>query len=86
MGTAPCSSPLGSSSQSSSRHAAAHQSRLGSLSNSAMGAQKPPGPCPSHSALHEHFPVIPEPIREYIEEVKAQLEEVTLSPGGLHAC
>lgn len=34
------------------------------------------------SALHEHFPVIPEAIREYIEEVKAQLEEVTLSPGG----
>ena len=36
----------------------------------------------SCSALHEHFPVIPEAIREYIEEVKAQLEEVTLSPGG----
>ncbi|KAI7844766.1 hypothetical protein COHA_001648 [Chlorella ohadii] len=34
----------------------------------------------TNSALHEHFPVIPEPIREYIEEVKAQLEEVTLSP------
>lgn len=33
------------------------------------------------SALHEHFPVIPEPIREYIEEVKAQLEEVAGSPG-----
>ncbi|EFN56547.1 hypothetical protein CHLNCDRAFT_144196 [Chlorella variabilis] len=31
-------------------------------------------------ALHEHFPVIPEPIRDYIEEVKAQLEEVTNSP------
>lgn len=37
----------------------------------------------ARSALHEHFPVIPEPIREYIEEVKAQLEEVTLSPGVL---
>ncbi|KAL4437758.1 hypothetical protein ABPG77_005670 [Micractinium sp. CCAP 211/92] len=34
----------------------------------------------TNSALHEHFPVIPEPIREYIEEVKAQLEEVTSSP------
>jgi hypothetical protein len=41
-----------------------------------------PPPHPLDSALHEHFPVIPEPIREYIEEVKAQLEEVTLSPGG----
>lgn len=62
----------------------ASRAKLGSLSNSAIGAQKPLGPCPSHSALHEHFPVIPEPIREYIEEVKAQLEEVTLSPGGRH--
>ncbi|KAI3427163.1 hypothetical protein D9Q98_007100 [Chlorella vulgaris] len=34
----------------------------------------------TNSALHEHFPVIPEPIREYIEEVKAQLEEVANSP------
>lgn len=34
----------------------------------------------TNSALHEHFPVIPEPIRDYIEEVKAQLEEVTNSP------
>ena len=34
------------------------------------------------SALQDHFPVIPEPIREYIEEVKLQLEEVTHSPGG----
>jgi hypothetical protein len=38
-------------------------------------------PC-LRSALHEHFPVIPEPIREYIEEVKGQLEEVANSPGG----
>lgn len=40
----------------------------------------------ARSALHEHFPVIPEPIREYIEEVKAQLEEVTLSPGAVLFC
>ena len=40
-------------------------------------------PAPTlRSALHEHFPVIPEPIREYIEEVKAQLVEVTHSHGG----
>ncbi|PSC75647.1 Triacylglycerol lipase SDP1 [Micractinium conductrix] len=34
----------------------------------------------TNSALQDHFPVIPEPIREYIEEVKLQLEEVTHSP------
>ncbi|GAB4818468.1 hypothetical protein N2152v2_005514 [Parachlorella kessleri] len=34
----------------------------------------------TNSALHEHFPVIPEPIREYIEEVKNQLEDITNSP------
>lgn len=46
-------------------------------------ARPTPPPCPVHgSALHEHFPVIPEPIREYIEEVKGQLEEVANSPGG----
>jgi TAG lipase/steryl ester hydrolase/phospholipase A2/LPA acyltransferase len=34
----------------------------------------------TNSALHEHFPVVPAPIRDYIDEVKAQLEQVTRSP------
>lgn len=34
----------------------------------------------TNSALHEHFPIIPEPIREYIEEVRSQLEDVANSP------
>lgn len=39
------------------------------------------------SELHEHFPVVPEIIREYIEEVQRHLEAITdyegadLSPG-----
>ena len=32
------------------------------------------------AALHEHFPVVPGPIREYIDEVRAQLEDITHSP------
>lgn len=29
------------------------------------------------SELHEHFPVVPEPIREYIDEVRFNLEALT---------
>ena len=31
--------------------------------------------------MHEHFPVVPEPIREYIDEVKQHLEFVTRYDG-----
>ena len=31
----------------------------------------------STSELHEHFPLVPEPIREYIDEVKVQLVHLT---------
>ena len=33
------------------------------------------------SELHEHFPTVPEPIREYIEEVQKHLEAVTQYDG-----
>ena len=33
------------------------------------------------SELHEHFPTVPEPIREYIEEVQKHLEGVTAYDG-----
>ena len=33
------------------------------------------------SELHEHFPTVPEPIREYIEEVQRHLEAVTSYDG-----
>ena len=36
----------------------------------------------TNSALHQHFPVVPEPIREYIEEVKGQLQDIARCPGG----
>ena len=32
------------------------------------------------SALHDAFPVCPEPIREYLDEVRAQLEDITACP------
>lgn len=32
------------------------------------------------AALHEHFPIVPGAIREYIDEVRAQLEDITHSP------
>lgn len=35
----------------------------------------------TNSELHEHFPVVPEPIRGYIAEVKAGLRMVADSPG-----
>lgn len=31
------------------------------------------------STLHEHFPIVPRPIREYIDEVRVQLEQITYS-------
>ena len=34
----------------------------------------------TNSALHDHFPVVPEPIRDYIDELKDQLQEITCSP------
>lgn len=59
------------------------KARFGAGARPSAPSPHPPGVAssPPCSALHEHFPVIPEPIREYIEEVKAQLEEVTGSPG-----
>ena len=33
--------------------------------------------CCHCSELHEHYPVVPEPIREYIEEVQHHLEALT---------
>jgi TAG lipase / steryl ester hydrolase / phospholipase A2 / LPA acyltransferase len=33
------------------------------------------------SELHENFPVVPEPIREYIDEVKLHLQHITESDG-----
>ncbi|CAL5228372.1 g11492 [Coccomyxa viridis] len=35
----------------------------------------------TNSELHEHFPTVPEPIREYIEEVQKHLEGVTAYDG-----
>ena len=35
-------------------------------------------PC---SELHEHYPVVPEPIREYIEEVQRHLDALTNHEG-----
>eukprot|EP00887_Chlorella_sp_A99_P001278 scaffold14.g1278.t1 len=34
----------------------------------------------TNSALHQHFPVVPEAIREYIEEVRGHLEEIARCP------
>ena len=31
----------------------------------------------TNSELHEHFPVVPRPIRDYIDEVKGQLQDIT---------
>ncbi|KAK9821995.1 hypothetical protein WJX81_006133 [Elliptochloris bilobata] len=36
-----------------------------------------------NSELHEHFPVVPEPIREFIDEVKLHLEALTHAEEGL---
>jgi len=33
----------------------------------------------TNAAVHEHFPVVPGPIREYIEEVRLHLEQITAS-------
>ena len=33
------------------------------------------------SELHENFPVVPEPIRAYIEEVKQHLQTITMHEG-----
>ena len=35
----------------------------------------------ARSELHEHFPVVPTPIREYIEEVQRHLEAITAYEG-----
>ena len=45
--------------------------RLGSLNR----------PCAPCSELHENFPVVPGPIRAYIEEVKQHLETITMHEG-----
>lgn len=34
----------------------------------------------ANSALSEHFPIVPGPIREYIDEVRLHLEQITYSP------
>lgn len=34
----------------------------------------------TNSALHEHFPVVPGPIREYIEEVRLHMDQITTCP------
>ena len=36
----------------------------------------------TNAELHEHFPVVPEPIQTYIQEVTDGLRDVTFSPGG----
>lgn len=48
---------------------------------------QPDSTCVACSELHENFPVVPEPIRLYIEEVKLVLQAITeaQAPGhGLH--
>lgn len=37
---------------------------------------------PACSALHEHFPVVPGLIRDYIQQVQEDLCFITASPGG----
>lgn len=53
-------------------------------SGSARGGSRvwPRSVCaPRRSELHEHFPVVPEPIREFIDEVKQHLDVLTRYEG-----